>query len=105
MARGSLSFPNSPLPVSPTGYHTMYQSPRSELNSLKVDARRLLADQRAANITSSQDVVVISGDSSLQPAYSLGSVSGGCIGEPFKASDHQTARTNDNKAVRTSDNV
>ncbi|KAM7269940.1 hypothetical protein ACFE04_029154 [Oxalis oulophora] len=135
MARGSPTSPNSPLPVSSAGLHTMYQTTRFELHSYRVDTNRLLvrlinafgrneiqscvladpplmtlyeeflqADQRATNINSAQDVVIISGDSSLQPANSFGSVSGGGISDASRPSDHQTPRPSDHQTARASIN-
>ncbi|KAM7266124.1 hypothetical protein ACFE04_019508 [Oxalis oulophora] len=131
MHRGSPTSPNSPLPVSPAGLHTMYQTTRSELQSYRVETNRLFvrlinafgrneiqscvladpplmtlyegflhADQRAANISSAQDVVIISGDSSQQPANSFGSVSGGGISDASRPSHHQTAGPSDQLTAR-----
>ncbi|KAM7265768.1 hypothetical protein ACFE04_003451 [Oxalis oulophora] len=135
MARGNPTSSNSPLPVSPQGLHTMYQSTRTEHTSFKADMNRLLvrlinafgrieiqscvladpplmniheiflqAEQRVANIRSPQDMVIISEDSSLQPANSFGSVSGGSISDGAWLSDHQPGRTSDNEPARATDN-
>ncbi|KAM7262067.1 hypothetical protein ACFE04_021144 [Oxalis oulophora] len=108
--RGSPSSPNTPLPVSPAGFQTMFHTTRLELRDVKMESSRLLvrlinrfgqrqiescvladpplmslydlfvqAEQRATNIISAQDVVVISGDSFHQPSNSLASVSGGGV--------------------------
>ncbi|KAM7264398.1 hypothetical protein ACFE04_002081 [Oxalis oulophora] len=100
MARGSPTSPNSPLSVSPQGFHTMYQNPPL----MNIHEIFLQAAQRAANIKSAQDVVIISGDSSLQPANSFGSFSGGSISDGAWLSDHQPGRTSDNEFARATNN-
>ncbi|KAM7261605.1 hypothetical protein ACFE04_020682 [Oxalis oulophora] len=107
MARGSLTSPNSPLPVSPVGLHTINEIQSCVLADpplMTLYEEFLQADQRATNISSAQDVVIISGDSSLQPANSFASVSGGGISNTSMPSDHQTARPSDHQTARASTN-
>ncbi|KAM7264152.1 hypothetical protein ACFE04_001835 [Oxalis oulophora] len=130
MARGSPSSPNTPLPVSPAGLQTMFQTTRSELRDVKLDASRLLvrlinqfgrsqiescvladpplmslyelfvqAEQRATNIISAQNIVVISRDSFHQPSNSLASVSGAGVVVQRTLSLNHHAGGGDNEPV------